>query len=235
MGSSGRDASTQVASADLGGWKALCLEAIIITAIIQPHIHTLRLNQTAIPECTHQVTRNKRGMYIPPTNRHSSHSSPRVLSPLAEGLKPTSSVHVAVGERGWFPLDQYAYMWMTGGAFRRHAGRTMGVSRNTSPVWCAACARSPPHARAPFASAGSGPPPSGTKPEASDASQSAVGFLQGAGGGRGYIQLEKDSSSVYFEIYSNVSRMPFFYPVLNHYHIDTFFLWNHLLLFHDRV
>lgn len=57
-------------------------------------------------------------------------------------------------------------------------GRTTGVSRNTSPVWCAAYAGSPPRARAPFASAGSGPPPSGTTPEASDASQSDAGFLQ---------------------------------------------------------
>lgn len=54
----------------------------------------------------------------------------------------------------------------------------MDVSRNTSPVWCAAYARSPPRAHAPFAIAGSGPPPSGTTPEASGASQSAAGFLQ---------------------------------------------------------
>lgn len=56
----------------------------------------------------------------------------------------------------------------------------MGVSRNTSPVWCVACARSPPRARAPSESAGSGPPPSGTTREASAASQSASGFLQSA-------------------------------------------------------
>lgn len=54
----------------------------------------------------------------------------------------------------------------------------MGVSRNTSPVWCAACARSPPHARAPSVSAGSGPPPSGTTRGATAASQNASGFLQ---------------------------------------------------------
>lgn len=54
----------------------------------------------------------------------------------------------------------------------------MGVSRNTSPVCCVACVRSPPHARAPSESAGSGPPPSGTTQEANAASQSASGFLQ---------------------------------------------------------
>ncbi len=56
--------------------------------------------------------------------------------------------------------------------------RRTDVSRNTSPVWCVACAGSPPHARAPSVSAGSGPPPSGTTREASAASQSASGFLQ---------------------------------------------------------
>lgn len=100
-------------------------------------------------------------------------------------------------------------MWRTGGAFRRREGRTTGVSRNTSPVWCAAYARSPPRARAPSASAGSGPPPSGTTREASDASQSDAGFLPE--GEEVNVKLETDSSHM-------SSKTP-------HY----------LLLFHDRV
>lgn len=145
---------------------------------VQPHIHTLLLNHTGIPECTHEVTKEART--FPQAYGHSSHSSPRVPSPLTEGLKRTSSVRG--GGVGSVSPDQENMMWRTGGAFRRHEGRTMGVSRNTSPVWCAAYARSPPRARAPSASAGSGPPPSGTTREASDASQSDAGFLRGGRG-----------------------------------------------------
>lgn len=61
--------------------------------------------------------------------------------------------------------------------FRRRAKRRTCVSKNTSPVWCVAYAKSPLHAHAPSVSADSGPPPSGTTQEASAASQSASGFL----------------------------------------------------------
>lgn len=60
---------------------------------------------------------------------------------------------------------------------RRRAEKRTNVSRSTSLAWCAACARSPPRARAPSASASSGPPPSGTKRGASAASQNASGSL----------------------------------------------------------
>lgn len=33
---------------------------------VQSHIHTLQLNHTGIPERTYEVTRNKRGTYVPP-------------------------------------------------------------------------------------------------------------------------------------------------------------------------
>lgn len=62
--------------------------------------------------------------------------------------------------------------------FRRRAERRTSVSRNTSPVWYVACARSPPRAHAPSGSAGSGPLPSGTTRGANAASQSDAGFLQ---------------------------------------------------------
>lgn len=43
----------------------------------------------------------KEARTFPQTYGHSSHSSPRVLAPLTEGLKPTSSVCFAGA--GWFP------------------------------------------------------------------------------------------------------------------------------------
>lgn len=77
-----------------------------------------------------------------------------------------------------------------------------GVSRNTSPVWCAAYARSPPRARAPSVSARSGPPPSGTKQEASDASQSAAGFLQ-----RGRLKF-RCKLFFYAKMFSSTLKLP---------------------------
>lgn len=56
----------------------------------------------------------------------------------------------------------------------------MDASRNTSPFWCVACARSLLHVHVPSGSAGSDPLPSGTTRVASAASQSASGFLQRA-------------------------------------------------------
>lgn len=50
-------------------------------------------------------------------------------------------------------------------------------SKNTNPVWCAACARSLPRVHALSVSVGSGPPPLGTTREASAVSQSAFGCL----------------------------------------------------------
>lgn len=135
---------------------------------VQPHIHTLQLNHTGIPERTDEVTRNQRGTYVPPniwTFKPFITESPR-------------SSHGGIKADLLRVLRRGRSVSLEKPAFRRHAGRMMGVSRNTSPVWCAAYARSPPRARAPFAIAGSGPPPSGTTPEASDASQSAAGFLQ---------------------------------------------------------
>lgn len=72
-----------------GGWEALRLEAIIITAIIQSN-HT----STPFGEIT-QASQNapmkslaiKEARTFPQTHGHSSHSSVRVLSPVAEGIK----------------------------------------------------------------------------------------------------------------------------------------------------
>lgn len=77
-----------------GGWEALRLEAIIITAIIQSN-HT----STPSSEIT-QASQNapmkslaiKEARTFSQIYGHSSHSSARVLSPVAERLKPTSSV-----------------------------------------------------------------------------------------------------------------------------------------------
>lgn len=55
--------------------------------------------------------------------------------------------------------------------------RKTGASRNTSRVWCVACAGSLPPARAPSESEGSGLPPSRTTQEAIDASQNVSGSL----------------------------------------------------------
>lgn len=85
-----------------------------------------------------------------------------------------------------------------GNPFRRRGERRTGVSRNTSPVWCVACARSPPHVRAPSESADSGPPPLGTTREASAASQSASGFLQR--GRQRYVQ-KRSQPAIYEELY----------------------------------
>lgn len=163
-------AATRVASADQDGLGSTSLGSNHNNCnhTVQPHIHTLQLNHTGIPERTHEVTRSKRGTYIPPNMRT---FKPFITeSPLSShgGIKADLLRMLCRGRR----------VSMEKPGFRRHAGRMMGVSRNTSPVWCAAYARSPPRARAPFAIAGSGPPPSGTTPEASDASQNAAGFLQ---------------------------------------------------------
>lgn len=70
----------------------------------------------------------------------------------------------------------------------------MDASRNTSPFWCVACARSLLHVHVPSGSAGSDPLPSGTTRVASAASQSASGFLQRAEqkkGMKGKVTAEK--------------------------------------------
>lgn len=73
--------------------------------------------------------------------------------------------------------------------------RRMDVSRSTSPVWCAACVRSPPRALALFENGGSGLPPSGTRQGASDASQSVSGFLEEQKGKMKEIQWKNHSIS----------------------------------------
>lgn len=60
-------------------------------------------------------------------------------------------------------------------------GRKTGASRNTSPVWCVACARSLLHVRVPSENEDNGLPLSKTTQEASAVSQNASGFLQKEG------------------------------------------------------
>lgn len=79
---------------------------------VQPNIHTLQLNNTGIPERSHEVTCSKRGTYISP-NGHSSHWSQRVLSPLVKGLEPTSSACFAGASR--FPWRNQPLGDMRGG------------------------------------------------------------------------------------------------------------------------
>lgn len=55
------------------------------------------------------------------------------------------------------------------------------AARSTTCCGCAACAAAAPPAPAPSWSAGTGPPPSGTRPAASGAAQSAPGSLRGHG------------------------------------------------------
>lgn len=112
--------------------------------------------------------------------RHSGITALRVLPPPTEAFKVDLLITWTRGG-----IDVPGGTAKTGmkepaeaGPFRRRGEKRTSASRNTSPVWCAACAGSPPHARAPSASAGSGPPPSGTTRGATAASRNASGFLQ---------------------------------------------------------
>lgn len=106
-------AATRVASADPDGLGSTSLGSNHNNCnhTVQPHIHTLQLNHTGIPERTHEVTRSKRGTYIPPNIRT---FKPFITeSPLAEGLKPTSSECFAVA--GGFPWRNQPLGDMRGG------------------------------------------------------------------------------------------------------------------------
>lgn len=90
---------------------------------------------------------------------------------------PQARLHASGLKWGWGVLG----VWMDGWRQTlRKCGvlKRMGVSRSTSPVWCAACVESLPRALALFENGGSGLPPSGTKQGASDSSQSVSGFLE---------------------------------------------------------
>lgn len=120
-------------------------------------------------------TPTKRHIHSSRACRHSGILALRVISPQIEGSQPFSSLFANPGVSIRWGEDPRA---RSGKPLRRRVERKTGVSRNTSPVWCAACAGSLPRVHAPFENAGSGLLPSRTIQEANAASQSASGFLQ---------------------------------------------------------